>query len=130
MNNPRIDPEVERMKRGYAAKQFARALLYLKPSWIQANVGAPPPFPTFGDFKSWGEHGGTKPEWAGTTRLAMPKEMFDAVPKGADGKPKYPPAWMPIHMMPIWNYAYTKMGSDDAYKALIVTGKQIGRAHV
>lgn len=117
MNNPQIDPEVERMKRGYAAKQFARALPYLKPSWIQANAGAPPPHPTFADFKSWSEHGGVKPEWAGSTRLAVPKEIFDAAPKGADGKPKYPPAWMPLHMMPIWNYAYKKMGSDDAYQA-------------
>lgn len=117
MGNEPINAEVERMKRGYAAKQFARAKPYLKQSWLQTYPSAPPPFPTFGDFKSWSEHGGTKPDWAGTTRLAMPREMFDAAPKGADGKVKYPPAWMPIHLMPVWNYAYKRIASDDAYQS-------------
>jgi hypothetical protein len=116
MKNEPIDVEMERMKRGYGAKQFARMKPYLKPSWIAANHDAPPPFPTFGDIKSWNDHAGEghgpKPAWAGTTRLAMPKEVFDAAAKGPDGKPLYPPAWMPIHHMAVWNYIAKKAGSE------------------
>ena len=115
LNNPPIDASVERMKRGYAQMQYARMEPFLKDSWKTSNPDAPPPFPTFGDVKSWREHGGDKPSWAGTTRLAMPKEVFDAVNK-VDGKPQYPPAWFPIHHMPVWNYVSKKMGSG-AYQA-------------
>jgi hypothetical protein len=114
--NAPIDVEMERMKRGYAAKQFARMKPFLKQSWVNANPSAPPPMPTFGDVKSWTEHGGSKPSWAGTTRLAMPREVYDAAHK-IGGKPKYPPAWMPIHMMPVWNYVMAKTGDDSAYQA-------------
>lgn len=109
LTNPPINAEVERMKRGYAAKQFARCFPYLKPEWVSANGGAPPPHPTFGDFKTWTEHGGVKPAWAGTTKIAVPKEVFDAAHKSPDGKPKYPGPKVPIHMMPVWNYTAKKM---------------------
>lgn len=112
LENRPVDPEVERMKRGYGAMQFARMKPYLKESWKQANPSAPPPMPTFGDIKSWTEHGGVKPEWAGNTRLAMPKEVFDANHKSPDGKVKYPPQWMPIHMMPTWIYAAKLMEKE------------------
>lgn len=118
--NAPLDVEVERMKRGYAAKQFTRLRPYLKDAWVRSNPSAPPPMPTFGDIKSWGEHGGPKPEWAGNTRLAMPREVFDAAVKGADGKVKYPPAWMPLHLMPAWNYIVKKAESagklDSEYR--------------
>jgi len=123
MENKPVDPEVERMKRGYAAKQFARVKPFLKSAWSDANPSAPPPMPTFGDMKSWTEHG-SRPDWAGTTRLAVPKEVHDAVHKGADGKPKYPPAWMPIHMMPTWNYVMKKAGDDTPYEARNVNIQQ------
>lgn len=117
LGNAPVDPEVERMKRGYGAKQFARMKPFIKQSWHDANPGAPPPYPTFGDVKSWTDHGGVKPEWAGNTRLAVPEEVHNAAHKGADGKPKYPPAWMPIHMMPAWNYVMKKAGDDTPYQA-------------
>jgi hypothetical protein len=112
MTNAPLDPEVERMKRGYAAKQFTRLRPYLKEEWTRSNPSAPPPMPTFGDIKTWTEHGGPKPEWAGTTRTAVPREVFDGAAKGPDGKPKYPPSWMPIHMMPMWNYIVKKAGAE------------------
>jgi hypothetical protein len=115
MENKPVDAEVERMKRGYAAKQFARMKPFIKDAWHAAHPSAPPPFPTFGDVKSWGEHG-PKPAWAGQTRLALPREVHEAAHKGADGKPKYPPAWMPIHMMPTWNYVMKKSGDDSPYQ--------------
>jgi hypothetical protein len=110
IGNEPVNAEVERMKRGYGAMQFARMKSYLKDSWHQANPPKadgtpPPPYPTYGDIKSWSDHGGIKPEWAGSTRLALPKEVHDATHKSPDGKPKHPPAWMPIHMLPTWNYA-------------------------
>jgi hypothetical protein len=117
LGNAPVDVELERMKRGFAAKQFARMKPFLKDSWTQANPSAPPPMPTYGDIKSWGEHGGTKPAWAGTTRMALPKEVHDAAHKGADGKPKHPPAWMPIHLAPVWKYVMAKTGDDSAYQA-------------
>lgn len=115
IQNKPLDIEVERMKRGYAAKQFARMKPFVKDSWLAANASAPPPYPTFGDIKSWSEHG-SKPDWAGTTRMAVPQELHEAAHKGADGKPKYPPAWMPIHMMPVWNYVMKKSGDDSPYQ--------------
>ena len=130
MPNTPINPEIERMKRGYGRKQFARMKPHLKDSWVQSHPNSPPPFPTFGDVKSWTEHGGAKPSWAGSTRLSMPKEVYDATHKGRDGKPKYPPAWMPIHMMPAWNYIMKKVESepslapDSAYQARDVRFKQ------
>jgi hypothetical protein len=118
MSNAPLDPAMERMKRGYAQKQFHRLKPFLKDSWKSSNPSppAPPPMPTFGDIKSWTEHvaaGGEKPDWAGTTRLAMPKEVFDATHKTSDGKPKYPPEWMPLHLMPVWNYVAKKTEGDD-----------------
>jgi hypothetical protein len=118
MTNAPLDPEVERMKRGYAAKQFTRLRPYLKEEWTRSNPSAPPPMPTFGDIKSWDQHGGPKPEWAGTTRTAVPREVFDGAAKGADGKPKYPPPWMPIHMMPVWNYIIKKSGEQNPYQTV------------
>lgn len=115
IENRPVDIEVERMKRGFAAKQFARMKPFLKPAWLTANASAPPPYPTYGDMKSWAEHG-TKPDWAGTTRMAVPKEVHDAAHKGADGKPKHPPAWMPIHMAPVWAYVMKKSEGDEAYQ--------------
>ena len=113
MGNAPINPEVERMKRGYGAMQFARMKPYLKDSWKSGNSGAPPPMPTFGDLKTWTEHDGPKPEWAGATRTAVPKAVFDGAVRGSDGKPKYPPAWMPVHLMPAWNYIVKKSEAAD-----------------
>ena len=112
MSNAPLNLEVERMKRGYAARQFARLKPFLKNSFTSANPSAPPPYPTFGDIKSWGEHGGTKPEWSGTTRTAVPKEVFDSAVKNAEGKPQYPPSWWPVHLMPVWNYVVKKSQSE------------------
>jgi len=116
-SNKPLDLEVERMKRGYAAKQMERLKPFLKASFTSANPSAPPPMPTFGDIKSWAEHGGAKPSWAGTTRLAMPQEVHEAAVKGPDGKPLYPPAWMPVHLMPVWNYV-AKKGGPSSYQAV------------
>ena len=118
LTNPPVDPEVERMKRGYGQKQFERMKDYIKDSWMQNNPDAPPPYPTFGDVKSWSEHGGDKPSWAGRTRLAMPESVFNAAPKKG-GKPQYPPTWMPINMMPTWNYIVAKAGEASPYGATV-----------
>lgn len=128
LNNPPIDPEVERMKRGYAAKQFARLKPYLKDSWHAANPAQengtpPPPMPTFGDIKKWRDLPGGKPAWAGTTELAMPKEVFDAAVK-IDGKPQYPKPWMPIHLMPVWNYIVKSEG-EAAYTQKTPSAQQV-----
>jgi hypothetical protein len=132
LNNHPLNVEVERMKRGYAAKQFARIKPFLKSEWATANPSAPPPFPTFGDIKTWTEHGGAKPSWAGTTRTALPKEVFDASIKGADGKPQYPPSWMPIHLMPVWNYAAKKAAAEggNPYQTAAVGSNQQGKVGV
>lgn len=111
-DNPPIDPEVERMKRGYAAKQFQRFKPFLKEGWLAANPSAPPPMPTFADVKTWTEHGGPKPSWAGTTKMAVPEEFHNATHKSADGKPKYPPQWMPLHLAPVWTYVAKSMERD------------------
>jgi hypothetical protein len=124
-DNIPVDVPLERMKRGYAAKQFARSTPYLKDSWKSANTGAPPPMPTFGDFKSWTDHG-SRPSWAGTrSRIAVPKEIFDAAVK-VGGKPQYPPSWMPIHLMPVWNYVAKK--SDAPYATRAPGAQQISPA--
>jgi len=120
INNPPINLEVERMKRGYAAKQFHRLKPFLKDAWAQANPSAPPPMPTFGDLKSWSEVPGGKTPYAQSVnprgRTALPDEVHKAVVKGADGKPKLPPPWMPIHLMPAWNYVVAKTGgAGSAY---------------
>jgi hypothetical protein len=129
LNNHPVNVEVERMKRGYAAKQFARCKPFLKESFTTANPSAPPPYPTFGDMKTWTEHGGAKPSWAGTTRTAVPKELHDAAIKGADGKPQYPPSWMPLHLMPVWNYAAKKSLAEgnNPYQTAAVGTDQQGR---
>ncbi len=126
MNNPPVNVEVERMKRGYAAKQLARALPFIKDSWKSANPSAPPPYPTFGDFKSWSEHG-SRPAWAGSrSRIAVPKDIFDAAVK-KNGKPQYPPAWMPIHLMPVWNYVAKKTQDQgqNPYATQAPSGEQV-----
>jgi len=128
MHNDPINVELERMKRGYAAKQFARIKPFLKESFTSANPSAPPPYPKFGDIKTWTEHG-SKPSWAGTTRTAVPRDIFDAAVKGADGKPKYPPEWMPLHLMPVWNYVAKKTMAEggNPYQTTAVGTNQQGR---
>lgn len=105
LGNQPVNPEIERAKRGYARKQFERMQPFVKPEWKSANPDAPPPYPTWGDLKTWGQHGHS-PEWnpVGPTGRAIPKEVFDAAPKKEDGKPLYPPLWFPIHLMPAWNF--------------------------
>lgn len=129
LHNPPVNIEVERMKRGYPARQFARLKPFLKQSWLEGNPSAPPPYPTFGDIKTWNEHGQGRPDWAGTTRTAVPKEVYDASIKNAEGKPQYPPAWMPIHMMPAWNYTVKKvldMGQNPyQVRAMNLTGQNL-----
>jgi len=120
VSNPPINAEVERMKRGYAAKQYNRCKPFLKAAWLAANPEGPPPQPTWGDFMSWSEHvglGGVKPEWAGTTKIAVPEEVYKASHIAADGKPKYPPAWMPLHMTPVWTYTAKSMERDQGSAA-------------
>jgi hypothetical protein len=126
MENKPVNHEVERMKRGYGDKQYERMKPFIKDSWKQAHPDGPPPMPTFGDVKSWSDHAAAKPAWAGTTRLAVPEEVFNAAHKGTDGKPKYPPSWMPIHLMPAWNYVMAKAG-DDAYRMRAAPIDQQGR---
>jgi hypothetical protein len=114
IENKPVDMAVERMKRGYPAMQVARLKPHLKDSFKSAHPDAPPPMPTWGDLKTWREAGGSKPDWAGTTRTSVPKEVFDAAVKSG-GKPLYPPAWMPVHLMPLWNYVGKKVGAT-AYR--------------
>jgi hypothetical protein len=130
ISNKPIDVEMERMKRGFAARQFARVKPFLKGAFTAANPGAPPPMPTYGDIKSWAEHGGAKPDWAGTTRLALPKEMHDAAIKDATGKPQHPPSWMPIHMAPVWAYVVKSSQRDgnDPRQSPTVPINQTGMA--
>ena len=114
MDNAPINAEVERMKRGYGAMQFARVKPFLSDSFKSANPSAPPPMPTFGDMKSWSQVDGGRPEWAAPrSRMAVPKSLHDASVKDANGKPQYPPAWMPVHMMPAWNYIVKKSQASE-----------------
>jgi len=103
MGNKPIDIEVERMKRGYAAKVFSRMQPYLNDAFKMAHPEAPPPYPTYDDLKTWGQHG-ERAAHAQTTQKAHPKEFSDSMPKGPDGKPMMPPGWMPLHLAPVWNY--------------------------
>ena len=119
--NKPINAEVERMKRGFAAKQFARMKPFLGGAFKSAYPDAPPPYPTYNDLKGWDEHaqggGGPRPDWAGGAgaggqKKAMPKEFHDSMPKGADGKPMMPPGWLPLHLAPVWNYvAHSERGN-------------------
>jgi len=121
--NKPLDLEVERAKRGFAAKQFNRLKPFLSDTFASANPSAPPPYPTFSDLKSWSQHGSARPEsmsWttptgrAGGVTKAMPQEFFDSIAKGPDGKPQMPPAWMPLSLTPAWNYV-VKKGGDNPY---------------
>jgi hypothetical protein len=126
VNNPPINIETERMKRGFARKQFERVKPFLKDSFTNSHPGAPPPYPTFNDLKSWGEHGSERPasmSWttptgrSGGVTKAMPQEFYDSVAKGEDGKPKMPPGGLPLHLMPAWNYTVKKsMQTSDPRK--------------
>ena len=114
LGNAPINPEVERMKRGFARKQFERMRPYIKDQWHLANPNAPAPYPTFDDCKSWNEFGG-RPSWVSPqARMAIPKEVFDAAPKDANGKVQLPPGWMPIHLSPLWNFACQKQSDYSA----------------
>lgn len=107
MNNHPINVEVERMKRGFAAKQFLRLKPFLNAEFAASHPSAPPPYPTYNDLKSWDEHGGAEPSWATSpsrVQKAMPKEFYDSMHKGPDGKPQMPPGWLPLHLSPVWNY--------------------------
>lgn len=117
VENKPLNPEVERMKRGYARKQFERMKPFIKDSWTQSNQDAPPPYPTWGDLKTWGQVGGA-PEWSGRTDrgTAVPREVHDAAPIGADGKPLYPPKWFPIHLQPAWNFLIKSAEIKEAGK--------------
>lgn len=123
LHNPEVDVEKERMMRGYGMKQFLRIKPFLKSAWHEAHPSAPPPMPTFGDIRRWQSN--EKPAWAGTTILALPKEVFDAAHKTPEGKPLYPPAWMPIHLMPVWNYV-AKKTTDNPYQTGQVSFDQSG----
>jgi hypothetical protein len=112
LTNSPLSPEVERMKRGYGRKQFERMKPFVKDSWHQSHPDAPPPYPTFGDLKTWNEHG-HRPDWVSPrAQIAIPKEVHDAAPM-VDGKVQLPPRWMPIHLMPIWNFAVKSSGRSD-----------------
>lgn len=117
MENKPFNPEVERMKRGFAMKQFNRMKPYLNDAYkaklSELGRSGPPPYPTYGDLKSWAEHGTPRSEgmsWTtptgrpGGVTKAQPQEFFDSMPKGADGKPMNPPDWLPLHLTPVWSY--------------------------
>jgi hypothetical protein len=128
LKNKPIDIEAERMKHGYPAKQFARLREHIKPEWHAANPNGYPPMPTWGDLKTW--PAGGKPAWAGNTRTSVPKEVFDAAVKGPDGKPQYPPADLPIHLMPAWNYIVKSSAHQNAELFQRTSGKmraELGR---
>jgi hypothetical protein len=116
MNNPPVNAEVERMKRGYTMKQIARLKPYFSERFMSANPdGFPPPMPTFGDLGNWAEYkrktGHDQPGYAAAERsnaLALPQDVFDALPKGPDGKIKKPPMNTPVHLMPAWIYSYNR----------------------
>jgi len=119
LNNPPIDLEVERMKRGYAAKQFARSKPYLSAKFTSQYPSAPPPMPVFKDFKSAkeGERTALQKKINPNAKQLVPDEITQNAPKGPDGKPKLPPDWMPIHLMPIWNYIHAKTDNPYATQA-------------
>lgn len=140
IGNQPIDPEIERMKRGFAAKQYARMKPFLSATFAAAHPDGPPPYPTYGDLKGWGDHlgdtGETRPDWAGGTsnmragqKKAMPKEFFDSIPKGADGKPAMPPMWMPLHLAPVWSYIVKSKGTGLAYAGSNITADQAEQGH-
>ena len=120
LDNKPLDLEVERMKRGYPAMQYERLKPYIKDSWHAEHPSGYPPMPTWGDLKSWGDHGSARPasmSWttptgkAGGVTQAMPQEVFDAAVK-IGGRPQFPPASLPINLMPAWNYVVKKAGAS------------------
>jgi len=117
MKNPAIDPEVERMKRGFAAKQYARLQPFLSDEFKAANPdGRPPPYPRLVDLKTWSQHGSSQADNISTpdhrVQRAMPQEFYDSVATGPNGKAVMPPGWMPLHLMPAWNYIVKKTGGN------------------
>ena len=143
MENKPLNAETERMKRGFAAKQFARLKPFLGAEFKSRHPDAPPPYPTYNDLKGWDEHardgGGARPDWAGGTgrggqKRAMPKEFHDSMPK-VDGKPQMPPGWLPLHLAPVWSYVARSMagktdstGRPSAYAAANLNEQDL-RAH-
>ena len=118
IENAPINVEVERMKRGYAAKQIARFLPYIKDTFKQRNPSFPPPYPTFGDIKGWAEAGG-RPDWAPSrSRMAVPREVQEAAPRGPDGNIMHPPPYLPLHLAPIWGYIVKKSGEANPYQSV------------
>ena len=130
IENKPIDREYEHAKRGYAHKQFERMKPFLRSEFTSEFPSAPPPMPTWGDLKTWTEHG-ENPDWnpVGGTGRAVPKEVFDAVPKKANGKPLYPPTWLPIHLMPAWNYFAGKEGESIAPAVYSGSDRTRGQEH-
>jgi hypothetical protein len=108
IDNPPIDMEVERMKRGFAKKQFDRLKPYLGEAFKASHPDAPPPYPTYSDLATWGEFGTAQADHITTpnhrTQRAMPQEFYDSIQKGSNGKALMPPADFPLHLTPIWNY--------------------------
>lgn len=124
IGNPPVNVDMERMKRGFGRMQFERMKPFLGDAFKSAHPNAPAPYPTFDDLKTWDQHG-SRPDWAnrkkpdGTpsgnahTTRAVHEDFHKSLPRGADGKVLNPPGWLPLHMMPVWNY----VASQDAAEA-------------
>lgn len=139
VTNPQVNSEVERMKRGFAAKQMARLEEYVnadfrarRSAYQTANPGKTI-YPTYDDLMTWREWstatGKEKPPHAtshGRTQKAHPKEFFDTMVKAPDDdgvlKVQNPPAWLPLHLTPVWNYSAKKSLSEGTKPYTADTG--------
>jgi len=127
MENKPLDPEVERMKRGYGRKQFDRLRDYISDEWKNSNGSAPPPYPTFGDLKKWGNN---KPAYAETSTISMPQEIYSMLHRNEEGRLMLPPTWMSIEHMPLFQYATKKVLDSDSMISTAVyagRGSEMGR---
>lgn len=134
VNNPPVNAEVERAKRGFAAKQAARLEPYIsdafrakREAYQRENPGKTL-HPTYNDLMTWNEWtaktGQPLPAHAtshGRSQRAHPKEFFDTIVKvpvqndsgGVDIKSQMPPAWLPLHLTPVWNYTVKKAQGEN-----------------
>jgi hypothetical protein len=112
LHNRPVSAEVERMKTGYGAMQYARMAPYVndeyKAKLRSMGRSGPPPYPTYKDLKTWGSTPIPESMRASRIQRQVPQAFYDSVPKDAQGKPQMPPAWMPLNMMPAWIYHVKK----------------------
>jgi len=128
LDNEPINPEIERMKRGFGAKQYARLKPFLNQAYMARAPDGPPPYPTFNDLKSWADHGSPRPasmSWttptgrAGGVSRAMPEEFFHSMPKNSKGEAMMPPPTIPLNLTPAWIYLVksSQQKGDDPYNS-------------